>query len=131
MNAAPSVPLAWLRPGPPFLLVLAGLNRCGALVAGLRGAPAGRERFIRSCRVAEQWTLTVLFLGILVSSMLQIFMRNVLRTGFLWTEPMARYLVLWIAFFGALTATSRARHSPSTSWRSSSPRGAGLFSSES
>jgi C4-dicarboxylate transporter, DctQ subunit len=110
MNPAPPVPLAWLHPGPPFLLVLTGLTATALLLRTLAVRRWGRERFVRVCRVAEQWTLTVLFLGILLSSMLQIFMRNFLRTGFLWTEPMARYLVLWIAFFGALTATSRARH---------------------
>jgi TRAP-type C4-dicarboxylate transport system permease small subunit len=110
MNSAHPVPLAWLHPGVPFLLVLAGLTGAGLLLRVLAVRKLGHRRFIRSCRVLEQWTLMVLFLGILLSSMLQIFMRNVLHTGFLWTEPMARYLVLWIAFVGALTATSRARH---------------------
>ena len=110
MNSAPAVPLAWLHPGAPFLLVLAGLIAAALSLRILAVRKLGRERFIRSCRVLEQWTLMLLFLGILLSSMLQIFMRNVLHTGFLWTEPMARYLVLWIAFVGALTATSRARH---------------------
>jgi TRAP-type C4-dicarboxylate transport system permease small subunit len=104
------VPLAWLHPGPPFLLVLTLLTAAALLLRVLAVRKLGHERFIRSCRVLEQWTLMLLFLGILLSSMLQIFMRNVLHTGFLWTEPMARYLVLWIAFVGALTATSRARH---------------------
>jgi TRAP-type C4-dicarboxylate transport system permease small subunit len=110
MNSTPPVPLAWLHPGLPFLLVLTGLTAAALVLRILVVRRLGRERFVQVCRVAEQWTLTVLFLGILLASMLQIFMRNVLRTGFLWTEPMARYLVLWIAFFGALTATSRARH---------------------
>jgi TRAP-type C4-dicarboxylate transport system permease small subunit len=104
------VPLAWLHPGAPFLLVLAALITIALLLRLFAVRRLGRERFVQGCRVLEQWILTVLFLGILASSMLQIFMRNVLHTGFLWTEPMARYLVLWIAFFGALTATSRARH---------------------
>ena len=110
INSAPHLPLAWLHPGPPFLLVLTGLTAAALLLRVFAMRKLGRQRFIQSCRVVEQWTLMVLFLGILLSSMLQIFMRNVLHTGFLWTEPMARYLVLWIAFVGALTATSRARH---------------------
>jgi C4-dicarboxylate transporter, DctQ subunit len=110
MHSGHPVPLAWLHPGLPFLLVLAGCTGAMLLLRVLAVRRLGRERFVQGCRLVEQWTLTLLFLGILLASMLQIFMRNVLRTGFLWTEPMARYLVLWIAFFGALTATSRARH---------------------
>jgi TRAP-type C4-dicarboxylate transport system permease small subunit len=110
MDSAHPVPLAWLAPGLPFLLILAGAIGATLLLRALAVRRFGKERFVRVCRAAEQWMLMLLFLGILFASMLQIFLRNVLHTGFLWTEPMARNLVLWIAFFGALAATSRARH---------------------
>jgi TRAP-type C4-dicarboxylate transport system permease small subunit len=110
MASAHPVPLAWLGPGLPFLLALAGVT--GLALAGRVFAIRrfGKDRFIRAGRAVEQATLLFLFLGILFASILQIFLRNALHTGVAWTEPMARYLVLWIAFFGALTATSRARH---------------------
>jgi TRAP-type C4-dicarboxylate transport system permease small subunit len=110
MNPPHPVPMQWLSPGLPFLLLMAGTVGLLLALRVLAVRQFGRERFISSCRVVEQWILMLLFLGILFASMLQILMRNVFHTGFLWTEPMARYLVLWIAFFGALTATSRARH---------------------
>ncbi len=110
MNAEHPLPLAWLHPGLPFLLVLIGIIGVALLLRVLIVRRTGEERFLRVTRLVEQWALTAVFLGILVASMVQIFMRNFLHSGFLWTEPMARYLVLWIAFLGALTATSRARH---------------------
>lgn len=49
--------------------------------------------------------LTMVFL-----SMLQIVLRNVFDSGFLWIDPLLRHLVLVLAFAGALIATGMKRH---------------------
>lgn len=109
-DATHVVPLAWLRPGLPFVLAIA-LALGAALGIRWYLTREGRiDRFHRVTRLLEEAGLSVLFFGVLAVTCLQIFMRNLFHSGFIWTEPMARYLVLWIAFFGAYTATSRGRH---------------------
>ena len=109
-SAPPQLPLAWLAPGFAFVGLLVAVLAAALALRWLLARGAGRERFDRVSRWLEQALLTTLFLGVLFVTCLQIFMRNVFHSGFLWTEPMARYLVLWLAFAGAFTATARARH---------------------
>lgn len=53
----------------------------------------------------------VLLLALLLSAGLaQFVLRNLFHTGILWLEPFSRYLVVWIAFAGALRAVGDERH---------------------
>jgi TRAP-type C4-dicarboxylate transport system permease small subunit len=53
----------------------------------------------------------VLLLALLLAAGLaQFVLRNLFHTGILWLEPFSRYLVVWIAFAGALRAVGEERH---------------------
>jgi TRAP-type C4-dicarboxylate transport system permease small subunit len=56
-------------------------------------------------------TLMVLFLGLMImAAFAQIALRNFLGVGLPWSEPMVRYLVLWVGFIGASLAAREGRH---------------------
>jgi C4-dicarboxylate transporter DctQ subunit len=56
-------------------------------------------------------TLMVLFLGLMImAAFAQIALRNFLGVGLPWTEPLVRYLVLWVGFIGASLAAREGRH---------------------
>lgn len=56
-------------------------------------------------------TLMVLFLGSMVmAAFAQIALRNLLGIGLSWSEPLVRYLVLWVGFIGASLAAREGRH---------------------
>jgi TRAP-type C4-dicarboxylate transport system permease small subunit len=54
--------------------------------------------------------VAALLLAMVFLSMLQIVLRNVFDSGFLWIDPLLRHLVLVLAFAGALIATGMKRH---------------------
>ncbi|MBD3237150.1 MAG: TRAP transporter small permease subunit [Candidatus Eisenbacteria bacterium] len=58
----------------------------------------------------EQILLSLLLLGMLALAVLQILLRNFFSTGLIWIEPLARHLVLWIGFAGAVVAAGQLRH---------------------
>lgn len=56
-------------------------------------------------------SLVVLLLGfMIVLAFLQVILRNLFATGFLWGDPFLRHLVLWIGFLGASLATQQEKH---------------------
>ena len=58
----------------------------------------------------EKW-LFVLLLGSLVTfAVLQIFLRNVFSSGFVWGDDLLRHGVLWISILGASRATLEKKH---------------------
>jgi TRAP-type C4-dicarboxylate transport system permease small subunit len=110
MSPEGQLPLAFLRPGAVFLLVLGGVIAIGLLLHAIFTRLLGGERFDRWTRWVEG-ILFCLFLAVMLGiSGLQVIMRNFFRSGVIWFDPLVRTLVLWVAFLGALTATSHARH---------------------
>lgn len=60
---------------------------------------------------AVETAFLVLLVGMLLTvGLAQLVLRNVFHTGVLWFEPLSRYLVLWIAFAGAVAAAGEDRH---------------------
>ena len=56
-------------------------------------------------------TLLVAFLLVLIGlSGLQIFLRNVMGTGFFWSDELLRILVLWLGILGAVAASRDDKH---------------------
>jgi TRAP-type C4-dicarboxylate transport system permease small subunit len=55
--------------------------------------------------------LLVLVLGAMIAlAGTQILLRNLWGTGFAWTDPLLRLLVLWVGLLGAMAATRAGRH---------------------
>ena len=53
----------------------------------------------------------IALLAVMVAlAFLQVILRNVFSTGFLWADPMLRHAVLWIGFLGASLATQQEKH---------------------
>jgi TRAP-type C4-dicarboxylate transport system permease small subunit len=102
--------LALLRPGAAFLLVLGGILAIGLILHAVIARRFGAESFDRRTRQVEGILFCVFLAAMLGISGLQVIMRNFFRSGILWFDPLVRSLVLWVAFLGALTATSHARH---------------------
>lgn len=58
----------------------------------------------------EKWLL-VFLLGFMIGfSLLQIVLRNVFSTGFVWGDSLLRHAVLWISLLGAGRATAEDKH---------------------
>jgi TRAP-type C4-dicarboxylate transport system permease small subunit len=105
-----SVFLPGLRPGGVFLGVLAALAAIGLLIHALLQSRLGAERLDHWTRRIEGALFTVLIAAMLLLSGLQVVLRNFFHGGLIWIDPVVRSLVLWVAFIGAMTATSQARH---------------------
>ena len=55
--------------------------------------------------------LIVLFLSLMIlTAFAQIALRNLFGIGLSWSEPIVRYLVLWVGFIGAALAAREGRH---------------------
>ncbi len=61
-------------------------------------------------RALEDALLIVAFGSLVVLAGLQIVMRNIFESGFVWIDPLLRILVLWVGMLGALAATRDNRH---------------------
>jgi len=56
-------------------------------------------------------TLITTFLTVMVMlAFLQVVLRNLFSFGFLWADPLLRYLVVWVGFLGAALATKEGKH---------------------
>ncbi|MBD3610079.1 MAG: TRAP transporter small permease [Gammaproteobacteria bacterium] len=58
----------------------------------------------------EDGLLAVILLLMLLLAAAQIFMRNLFDAGLVWSDPLLRVLVLWIAMLGAMVATRQRHH---------------------
>jgi len=58
----------------------------------------------------EDGALLLALVSMLVMALLQIVMRNLFDSGFLWAESFLRILVLWVAMLGAMVATRERNH---------------------
>jgi TRAP-type C4-dicarboxylate transport system permease small subunit len=59
---------------------------------------------------AEQALLVFCLALMMVTAFAQIAMRNLFGIGLTWSEPLVRYLVLWVGFLGAALAVREGRH---------------------
>jgi TRAP-type C4-dicarboxylate transport system permease small subunit len=110
MPSQPAPPLVFLHPGLPFVLVLIGGVLLGLGLRMLLVRWMTLARFRKITNRIEEGVLTVLFLAIVFLSCLQLVLRNFFHSGLVWIDPVLRYIVLWLAFLGAMTAASRGRH---------------------
>jgi len=110
MNPGEQLPLAFLRPGAVFLIALGGVIGIGLILHAVFVRILGAERFDRATRQIEGAFFCAFLAVMLGISGFQVIMRNLFRSGVLWFDPLVRTLVLWVAFLGAMTATSQARH---------------------
>lgn len=86
------------------LAVVVALTRIA--VARTRGGRAA----IVGAHAVESAFLAALLAAMLIFSFLQIVLRNVVQTGWVWIDPLLRHLLLWIGFAGALLATRMDQH---------------------
>jgi C4-dicarboxylate transporter DctQ subunit len=102
--------LSGLHPGGAFVGLLLGLSALGLALHALLLRLLGAERLERATDAIEGALFCLVLATMLVVSGIQIVLRNFFHSGILWGDPFVRTLVLWLAFLGAATATSRARH---------------------
>ncbi len=65
------------------------------------------ERYI--VKVETLFLVTSLLVMVLLA-FLQVFLRNIFSSGFLWADTFLRYLVVWVGFIGAAIASSEEKH---------------------
>ena len=58
----------------------------------------------------EETFLCLLLSGMILLACVQIFLRFFFSSGFLWADPLLRYMVLWAGLFGAAVATKQGKH---------------------
>jgi len=58
----------------------------------------------------EAFFLVLSLITMVLLAFLQVVLRNIFSTGFLWADTFLRYLVVWVGFFGAAMATKEERH---------------------
>lgn len=58
----------------------------------------------------EDGFLCILLAVMVVLACVQIMLRQFFSGGFLWAEPLLRYLVLWAGIIGAVVATRKGKH---------------------
>lgn len=68
--------------------------------------PAWQQRIHR----AEDALLVALLAAMIGLAALQILLRNLFDSGFVWIDPLLRVLVLWLGLLGATVATRNNRH---------------------
>ncbi|MDI6765399.1 MAG: TRAP transporter small permease, partial [Bacteroidota bacterium] len=71
-------------------------------------------KLIKTISKALSWIesslVVVLFSSMVILAFLQVVLRNVFSSGFLWADPLLRHMVLWIGFIGASLATQKDKH---------------------
>ncbi|MBM4167098.1 MAG: TRAP transporter small permease subunit, partial [Ignavibacteria bacterium] len=60
-------------------------------------------------KVESAIIVTMLSIMVLLA-FLQVLLRNFFSFGFLWGDPLLRYIVLWVGFLGAVLATKEEKH---------------------
>ena len=64
----------------------------------------------RAITAVVEGFLAVGFVAMLGLAALQVFLRFFFHTGIVWGDVAARYLVIWVGFFGAYLATREGKH---------------------
>ncbi|MDH4320564.1 MAG: TRAP transporter small permease [Desulfobulbaceae bacterium] len=80
----------------------------------MRILPDGSRTFFSRCGQWCVW-LEELFLCLLLTAMIglacvQILLRVLYNSGFMWADPLLRHMVLWAGLFGAAAATRHGKH---------------------
>jgi TRAP-type C4-dicarboxylate transport system permease small subunit len=102
--------LLTLPPGAPFMGAMAALVIVLAIVRQLGGKTRAGRAWLAAWRIVEHTGITLLLVSMVVLSLVQIVLRNVFETGFVWLDPLLRHGVLWLGFLGAMLATAEDRH---------------------
>ena len=58
----------------------------------------------------EEAFLCGMLSGMIILACVQIFLRFFFSSGFVWADPLLRYMVLWAGLFGAAVATKQGKH---------------------
>lgn len=72
--------------------------------------PSGIERINALLHWAEDAVLVLLLLGMIGFAVTQIILRNFFGFSITWADILVRFLVLWIALFGAMAAGRQNKH---------------------
>jgi TRAP-type C4-dicarboxylate transport system permease small subunit len=58
----------------------------------------------------QEFMLCAFLLLMIILGCLQILSRDFFDSGFIWIDPLLRYLVIWSGLFGAIVATRKGKH---------------------
>lgn len=76
----------------------------------LKNFAAKFSGFLTAVDQLERVILTLLVTAMVVLAAIQILLRNIFKTGFLWAEPLLGMGLLWLTMLGALAAAGQGRH---------------------
>ncbi|HEY0633836.1 MAG TPA: TRAP transporter small permease [Gammaproteobacteria bacterium] len=65
---------------------------------------------LRAIRFIEDSVMIALVSSMILVAGAQIMLRNLFDTGFGWSDPLLRIMVLWVGLVGAMAATRERRH---------------------
>lgn len=68
------------------------------------------HRFGSGMQRVEEILLCLLLVTMIILGSLQIALRDFFASGFIWIDPLLRYLVIWSGLLGAVVATRQGKH---------------------
>jgi len=104
---------SWLQElptGHAFLAVASGVVLASVFLRLLLESLSAGRRLHHWLHALEAGFLAALLAGMIVFSFLQVVLRNLADTSFLWIDPLLRHLVLWVGLLGAMLASRIGRH---------------------
>ncbi len=102
--------LAAIPAGQAFVVPAAAAVVAIALLRRLADRSSTARRIFPMLHGIEAGFVALLLATMLVLSFLQIVLRNLAQSGFVWIDPLLRHLLLWIGFAGGALATRLDRH---------------------
>ena len=102
--------LAAIPTGQAFVVPVAVAVVVIAVLRRLADRSAIARRGFSVLHGIEAGFVALMLATMLVLSFLQILLRNLAQSGFVWIDPLLRHLLLWIGFAGGALATRLDRH---------------------
>jgi TRAP-type C4-dicarboxylate transport system permease small subunit len=104
---------SWLQhfaTGRVYFLAAAALVVFWVLARMSLAARPGGRRLLDAVHALEGAFLALLLAAMISLSFLQILLRNLAETSFVWIDPLLRHMLLWVGFLGAMLASRIGRH---------------------
>ena len=67
-------------------------------------------KMMKGVNFAQKWLIIILLFCAVITSLLQVFFRFVIKMPLSWSEELSRYLFIWLSMLGASAALEQDKH---------------------